>query len=110
MSGSRDYSNKIHVKKILTELEPTLIIHGNARRGVDQIANEFAEENGLPCIKMDANWGYYSQAAGPVRNGWMLDFCSPDVVVAFPTVKSRGTRDMITQAKKKGLEPIVYEC
>lgn len=109
VSGARDYANKVHVKKVLDELQPTVIIHGNCRRGVDQIADQYAIENGIPCIKMDANWSYHGKSAGPIRNQWMLDHCSPDKVVAFPTEKSRGTRDMITAAKKAGLEPIVYE-
>jgi hypothetical protein len=49
-----------------------------------------------------AQWDRYGEAAGPIRNAWMLEFGKPDLVVAFPG--GRGTADMISKARKAGIE------
>lgn len=51
-----------------------------------------------------ANWEAFGAAAGPVRNRWMLDL-EPDLVIAFPGGK--GTKNMIEQAKKRGVPVMV---
>ena len=38
-----------------------------------------------------------------MRNGWLLDFGLPNLVVAFPMKGSVGTWNMVTQAKQRGL-------
>lgn len=97
--GGRDFTNTRKLYQALDSLKPDAIIQGGAA-GADSIADLYAIERGLPAIEVKANWGYYDKAAGPIRNKWMLDFCSPDLVLAFPTERSRGTWDMVRQAKK----------
>lgn len=110
VTGSRELKDKTPVWTALKELNPTAIVHGKNPAGADFFAALYAKKNGLPNIEVPANWDYYGKGAGPVRNRWMLDFIPVDRVVAFPTKESVGTRDMIKYAKKKGFEPIVYEC
>jgi hypothetical protein len=109
VSGSREFNDVEYIEKCIANENPILIIHGNCPRGADRIADNYARKKGLPCIKMDANWDYYNKAAGPIRNRWMLDFCNPDLVIAFPIKESKGTRDMITAANKKGVPTLVFE-
>lgn len=80
------------------------IIHGVAR-GADLMARRWAQDRGICCIEVPANWIKYEKKGGGIRNQWMLDFCSPDLVIAFPG--KAGTGDMIRRAKKAGVA--VYE-
>lgn len=72
------------------------LIHGGAR-GLDINIHIWAFFEGCPVIRMDANWDFYGKKAGSIRNGWMLKYAVPDLVVAFPG--GVGTADMIKQAQ-----------
>lgn len=104
--GGRNFTDTDSLKKMLDNLNPSAIIQGGAS-GADQLARSYAKSNGIPSIQVDANWTYYNKSAGPVRNKWMLEFCQPDVVVAFPTPESRGTWHMVKIAKEAGVKTIV---
>jgi hypothetical protein len=94
--GGRDYSDKDFVFQILDELPIELLIHG-AARGADSLAGEWAAERRVPCMAFPAPWGSQRwRGAGPTRNGWMLAWGQPDVVVAFPG--GSGTADMVRRA------------
>lgn len=101
--GGRGYINTSQVKLTLDELKPNAIIQGGAR-GADLQGKLYGRLNGLPVIEVEANWNYYDKAAGHIRNQWMLDFCSPDLVVAFPG--GRGTESMVEKANKAGIEVV----
>ena len=107
--GGREYNDSQRLATVMKEIKPYLdqsfcIIQGGAR-GADRLANMWAFYEGCAVIEMRANWDFYDKAAGHIRNGWMLEFGLPDLVVAFPG--GFGTRDMIRQARLKGID--VYE-
>lgn len=79
------------------------IIHGNAR-GVDSDAREWAKLNKVLHAPFRADWDRHGKAAGPMRNQRMIDEGNPDGCIAFPGGK--GTADMVTRARKAGLEVI----
>lgn len=80
------------------------IIEGGAR-GVDTLAKEFAIKYGMAVKEYPADWDKYGKAAGPIRNKQMLDEGKPDLVIAFLNSQhSRGTKNMIEQATKAGIE------
>lgn len=104
--GGRDYINTEHLHSVLNELlqefdGPVAIIHGNAK-GADKLAGEYGKLYGYAVISVDANWDFYSKSAGHIRNYWMLKFCEPDLVIAFPG--GRGTAGMVEKARKAGVE------
>jgi hypothetical protein len=68
------------------------IIQGEAK-GADRMAKVYAKYAGLPCMGFEANWHYYENAAGPIRNRWMKKFGQPQIGLAFPG--GSGTRDMM---------------
>jgi hypothetical protein len=76
------------------------VIQGGAK-GADSLCGLWAKSKGLPTIVVEANWARYDKAAGSIRNQWMLDFCEPNYVVAFPG--GIGTRNMIDKSKLKGI-------
>lgn len=83
------------------------IIHGGAQ-GADDLAGRWALKNKVPTIVFPAKWNLHGKAAGPIRNTQMLVEGKPDEVVAFWDQKSKGTADMIKQARRALGEDRVY--
>lgn len=106
--GSRYFNNKELMEDVLKQWDITTIIHG-AARGADTLAAEFGNRLSIPVTPYPAEWGTYGRSAGPIRNTRMLREGRPDLVVAFRGVNSRGTQDMIDQARKAGVETVVVD-
>jgi len=74
-----------------------LVITGGAL-GADTVADDWANQRGIPRVIFPANWnGDGQRAAGPKRNQRMLDLMNVKLVVAFPG--GTGTADMVRRAK-----------
>lgn len=89
-----------------------IVVHG-ACSGVDTIAGQVAKEFGFevheyPVTQED--WKSLGRAAGPVRNQRMITREKVDLVLAFhPNVESsRGTKDMISRARRAGIRVEIY--
>jgi len=103
--GARDWADKKKIDKRVAKLtSDDLLIEGGAP-GADFIAGVCADMHGIPHCTFKANWKFYSKAAGPIRNGWMLRFGVPNKVVAFHAdlERSSGTADMVRRARKAGV-------
>jgi len=108
VTGGRDYSDQarlfaeldaIHAKRAIT-----VIIQGECHTKVnaDKLAKLWAHTRGICCIGIAAPWSTHGKGAGPIRNGWMLEYAGPiDAVVEFPG--SSGTANMCLQARAKGV-------
>lgn len=110
--GNRDYTQNTVIKEFIIEQQKTngnlIIIHG-AATGADTIASNAAKSLGIPTESYPAQWDKYGRGAGPIRNQQMLD-TKPDLVVAFthkPLSESKGTKDMITRARRAGVKTLV---
>lgn len=115
--GSRHFNSYwkfIHEMDLISEEkdfdnnQPITIISGEAR-GADTLAKRYAEECGWNYEGYPADWNTYGKRAGPIRNRQMLVEGKPDLVVAFLSPDSRGTKNMIEQAKKAGIETMVVD-
>lgn len=112
LAGSRNITDfKILVKAVNKaydeeRISVTEIVSGGAK-GVDTLAEQFAEEANIPITVMKANWGMYSRSAGILRNIDMAN-SGADALIAIWDGKSNGTKHMIDIAKKKGLK--VFAC
>ena len=105
--GDRNWTDRAAIKLWLETLKAvgyTRVIEGEAR-GADRLAREEAEKLGLEVDPHPANWDKYHRAAGMIRNREMLDQC-PDLVLAFHSdlSKSKGTKDCVQEAKKRGIK------
>ena len=101
--GDRNWKDVETIENFVRSLPPdTVIIHGDCR-GADKIADKAAKEYGLRVEGFSAKWEEYGRAAGPIRNKRMILEGKPDRVVAFhdDVSKSRGTADMLKQARKQ---------
>ena len=73
-----------------------------AEKGADTLAGCWARENNIKEKQCPALWNTHGKAAGSIRNQQMLDSNTVELVVAFPGGK--GTSDMVSRAKKSGIE------
>lgn len=94
-----------------TMFEDTIIIEGEAR-GADTLAKVSAERMGIQVKGYPADWNTHGKSAGVIRNQKMLDD-NPDIglVLAFTDniETSKGTKDMVTRALKKGIKVVLYK-
>jgi len=118
--GSRNYSNEFLVRSVLTGLfnnidEPFSVIEGGAT-GADSYASRWADQKILDArpymvehLRFNADWNKYGKSAGPIRNQQMLEEGKPDFVIGFSDdiKNSRGTKHMLTIAKKAGIKTIL---
>lgn len=105
IAGCRDFSDYAllcsFADQVLAGAEDIEIVSGGAR-GADALGERYARERGYALKVFPADWDKYGRAAGPIRNGQMADYA--DALIAFWDGKSVGTRNMIRQAREKGLK------
>jgi len=106
IAGGRNITNYSLVLSALRESEfiPTEIVSGIAP-GVDTLAIQYARENNLPLREFHADWNKHKKAAGPIRNRQMAEYA--DALIAIWDGESRGTKNMIEEATKRGLRVYV---
>jgi len=75
--------------------------------GVDMMAHFWARETGIPIKEFPADWDKYGKSAGPIRNQEMLKYA--DALIAIWDGESKGTKHMISIAKKKGIKVFIYD-
>lgn len=105
------------IEKALRDHHVDEVIEGGAA-GIDMIAGSVATSECLPVHSFPADWKAHGRAAGPIRNTEMLRFLQEriaeghtGVVLAFhPHIEqSKGTRNMVKQARDAGLTVYVYD-
>ena len=84
----------------------TEVVSGGAD-GADLLGERWVWQRRIPVRSFPAYWARHGKAAGPIRNGQMVEYA--DALVAFPRADSKGTADMIRQAWKAGLRVHVME-
>jgi len=104
--GDRNWSDIEMIAEELIDLlpkDPTIIVGG--AKGADSIAEGVARDLNLKVEVFKADWATYGRAAGPIRNKAMLE-SGIDKVLAFHDnlSMSKGTRNLVSQAKKMGIE------
>lgn len=109
VAGGRDFDNYGLLYSVLTEYigsNEVVIISG-----ADRLGERFAADNDIEVRRFPANWNEYGKSAGIIRNCEMANYAgqATGVLFAFWDGESRGTKHMITIAKKRGLEVHVVE-
>ena len=131
--GDRKWSNEDCMRRVLEDLDYSVLIHGDAT-GADRMSQKITLEDmnykGEPkkdILVFPAPWddiegkpeyqlgtrkdgSKYWKAAGNFRNRQMLTEGKPELVLAFydDIAKSKGTLDMIKAANKAGVEVRLY--
>lgn len=87
----------INIGKYLPE-GVTEIVSGGAK-GIDSCAANYATEHGIKLTVFLPEYEKYGKAAPLKRNLQIIDYC--DLVIAFWEGKSKGTKYVIDNCKKK---------
>lgn len=108
IAGSRGVTDYNIVLEAIKQsgFEITEVVSGTAR-GVDKLGERYAVENVIPITRFVPDWNKHGKRAGFLRNAEMGDYA--DALVAVWDGESRGTKQMIDYAIKKGLKVFVYE-
>lgn len=113
--GSRNWTDRETIRAWLARLPlGSEVAHGGAP-GADTIAGEEAGARGLSVHVFQADWSKHGNAAGPIRNRWMLDTFKPALVLAFTdsllsaTKPGRlsGTGDCVAAANERRIRATV---
>lgn len=107
IAGSRHVSSYRLVRTVIemANFDITEVVSGGAY-GVDQLGERWAHFNQIPLAIHSADWDTYGKAAGPIRNKNMAQ--NADALIAIQTNSSRGTQNMIEEAKMAGLSTYVF--
>ena len=107
IAGGRDFNDYDLLEKEVSGFLKTLdvdsgleIVSGGAK-GVDAMGERFAQENDIAVKLFPADWSKYGRGAGPKRNKQMAEYATH--LIAFWNGESKGTKSMITLAKKNNL-------
>jgi len=95
--GSRDLS--VDIEKYIPE-NTTEIVSGGAR-GIDTLAERWADQHNIPKVILKPDYDKYGRSAPIRRNETIVS--AADLVVAVWDGKSRGTKFTIDYAKKCGI-------
>lgn len=95
--GSRDLS--VDIEKYIPE-NTTEIVSGGAR-GIDTLAERWADQHNIPKLILKPDYDKYGRSA-PIRRNEII-VSAADLVVAVWDGKSRGTKSTIDYAKKCGI-------
>lgn len=110
--GGRNFNDYTKLSDVLDRFVADFgigcIIEGGAK-GADALARHWAEDNRVCYIEVPAQWDNFGKAAGMLRNEWMIKYCDPQFVIAFPTQGSKGTWGMISLAKLQAIPVLVIE-
>lgn len=106
IAGGRNITNYSLLLSTIGESVFTIteVISGMAP-GVDTLAIDYAKDNHLPLREFHADWNQYKRAAGPIRNRQMAEY--GEALIAIWDGESRGTKNMIEEATKRGLRVYV---
>lgn len=99
----------------LSGLEITQFVCGMCN-GIDNLAYRWAKENNIPLLNRNdteegfpAFWTKYGPSAGPKRNKEMAAVAEALIAIKKNAwILSKGTNNMILEAKKKGLKVLVF--
>ena len=79
----------------------SIVIVSGGCAGADMLGERYAKENGYSIDRYPAEWKEYGKKAGIMRNAVMAD--NADALIAYWNGISRGTKNMIDEARKRGL-------
>ena len=107
IAGSRSFTDYEKLKSACDSIfpnqysEPCITILSGTSSGSDSLGERYANEKGYTLNRYPADWKQYGKAAGPIRNRQMVK--DADAAIVFWDGQSRGTKNLIEEAKKQGL-------
>lgn len=106
IAGGRDFNNFEVLKNVCDNFDDITEIVCGCARGADTLGEDYGRAKKILIKYFPADWDYYGQAAGFIRNIEMADYA--DCAICFWDGKSKGTKHMIDTARRKGLPYWVF--
>ena len=117
VTGSRTWEGIVAEMKLQTVLSGLhgflaninsrlVVVHGDCPQGADAIARRWCERRGVHQEAYPADWRQYHQAAGPIRNRYMVNL-GADMCIGFLRNGSSGTTGCMDLAREKGIPTFV---
>lgn len=103
--GGRDFADTKLLADTLDQVRSFDCLVSGKARGADSLAESYADLWNIPKIIHVPEWKKYGKGAAFIRNQLIID--DADIVVAFWDGKSKGTKDSIDRADKKGVPVII---
>lgn len=114
--GGRHFGDCVLLKEVLDALiKENALLHENIEivsghcEGADVLGERYGNEHGCDVKISPADWERYKIKAGPIRNKQMIDYIcgfANKYVVAFISLNSKGTKQTVALAKRKGI-PVI---
>jgi len=100
--GYREFRDYARLCAIMDQVKTPVdrIVSGGAR-GADTLAEKYAKEHGIEMIVHPAQWDKYGKSAGYKRNQYIVD--DANAMIAFLHPQSKGTKNSVGLAQKKGI-------
>ena len=110
VAGCRDFADYELLKEkcdfyLQNQKPEDIVIVSDHASGADALGERYAQERGYETEVYPADWKTNGRAAGPIRNAQMASVAH--ALIAFWDGKSRGTKNMIDTATKRGLQVAV---
>ena len=107
IAGSRTINDYKLLEEAINKLDFSIteVVCGCAR-GLDRLGELWAKNNNVPIKYFPADWGQYGNVAGRLSNIDMAKYA--EACVCLWDGKSRGTKQMISQANKYKLKLSVH--
>lgn len=106
IAGTRSFTDYSLLRQYadfkLSRIEDSIEIVSGHARGADAMGERYAEEHGYALKLFPADWKRYGKRAGIIRNAEMAEYA--DALIAFWDGKSRGTYNMIEEARSRHLK------
>lgn len=107
IAGSRSFNDYgllcSYCNRLLSVIQHshTIVVISGTARGADRMGEQYARERGFQLQRCPADWEQYGKSAGHIRNAKMAD--NADALIVFWDGASKGTKNMIDIARRKGL-------
>jgi hypothetical protein len=104
IAGSRNFNDfELLEKKMLYFLQnkKNIVVLCGGAKGADDLGRQFAEKHNFMVELFPADWKKHGKRAGVIRNRQMAETAS--ACVCFWNGQSKGTANMIEEAKRAGL-------
>jgi hypothetical protein len=107
IAGSRTIIDSAELEKAITlsGFKIDTVLSGGAT-GPDTLGANWAKANNLPVKYFYPDWKTYGKAAGPIRNSEMIT--EAQAAIFLWDGISRGTKDCMTKAEKKGIPVYIH--
>jgi hypothetical protein len=108
IAGSRGIKDEQAIFSAIkaSEFEITEVVSGGAD-GVDRFGEKYANRYDIPLKVFPADWKKKKASAGIIRNAEMANYA--EALIAVWDGTSRGTKNMIEVAQRKGLKVFVWK-